>query len=88
MLSTNGQQRVSFRSAGWSCCRTNSHDELATLIVPDRFRWLQVTGIRTQQKECGIVAKPRSPRVCQDTKRARRANLAWVSDKVALRRNR
>ncbi|CAM5449931.1 hypothetical protein SSTU70S_06957 [Stutzerimonas stutzeri] len=32
------------------------------------------------------MAKPRSPRLCQDTKRARRANLAWVSDKEASRR--
>ncbi len=31
------------------------------------------------------MAKPRSPRVCQDAKRARRANLAWVSDEEASR---
>ena len=30
----------------------------------------------------------RDPVRCQDTKRARRANLAWGSDKEALRRSR
>ena len=86
-LSTNG-------SSGSASGRPVGHvvgptvNEPATLIVPDRFRWSRVTGIRPQQRECGIVAKPRSPRASQDTKRARRANLAWVPDKEVLRRSR